>query len=278
MGGRTTKGASQNNQQRQTQTSAPPPWAVPLYAQGAADAYELYRSGRGGNVYQGARVADLSDESAQAIAGLARTATRFNDPDLLRRIQSPTQAAQNLTALAAGEGVGQNRAFDAALQNELDNTASLVNSRLSGAGRYGSGAHSGALANALGNVATRARADQYNRDVDTMLAANAQIDRANQSQLGLANNFLNSQSDAYRASLAGGQVRDANIQNQLDASRERWLENDNREWERLGRLQAAAGGLAGDYGTRSNMNQTTSRRSPGLAETLGTFSRLSGKR
>jgi len=281
MGGRTTKGASQNNRQINTQTNTPPSWALPLYAQAAADAQELYRSGRGGNVYQGARVADLSQETNNAIDGLARTAAGFEDGDLVRRLQAAPQAAQNLGALATGglRGAGsQNSAFETALQNALNESATLINSRLSGAGRYGSGAHSQVLARELGNVAAQARADGYQRDVENQLAANAQIDRANQNQLGLVNDFLNGQREAYRAALAGGQVQDGVRQAKLEGEQQKWRENDNREWERLGQLLGVTNGLVGDYGTRSGQNQTASRRNPGLGETLGSFSRLVAKR
>jgi len=278
MGGRAAKGASQNNRQTQIQSNAPPPWAVPLYAQGAADLQELYRSGRGGNVYQGTRVANLSDETTKAIEGIGRTAAAFDNADLQTRLGATPQAAQNLAQLAAGSAIGQNNAFNSALQNELDRSATLINSRLSGAGRYGSGAHSGVLARELGQVAARARSDQYNRDIDNQLAANAQIDRANQSQLGLVNDSLRQQTDAYRAALAAGQVRDAQAQSRLDSERQRWLENDDREWERLGRYQALVNGLAGDYGTRSGQSQTTARRNPGLFETAQGLGRLAGKR
>jgi len=278
MGGRTTKGTSQNRRQTQTQVNAPPPWAVPLYAQGSVDAQELYRSGRGGNVYQGARVADLSPESNQAIAGLVQTAGGFNNGDLTRLALSPTQSERNLATLAGGERIGRNEDFNNGLQNTLEKSATMINSRMSGAGRLGSGAHTQALASELGNIATRARADQYNRDVETMLAANAQIDQANQNRLNNAGNFLARQSDAYRDALAGGQIRDNQAQERLDADRQRWLENDNREWERLRLLQEAANGFAGDYGTRSGQNRDFNRNNPGLVETLASLGRLAGKR
>jgi len=78
--------------------------------------------------------------------------------------------------------------------------------------------------------------------------------------------------------LAAGQVRDAQAQSRLDSERQRWLENDDREWERLGRYQALVNGLAGDYGTRSGQSQTTARRNPGLFETAQGLGRLAGKR
>jgi len=278
MGGRTTKGTSQNNRQTQTQLNAPPPWAVPLYAQGGADARALYASGRGGNVYQGQRVANLSDETRQAVDALRQNAQGFGNAGLTGLMQAPTQAAQNLTTMARGEQVGNNEAFNTSLQGALDGAATTINSRLSGAGRYGSGAHNRVLATELGNIASRANAEQYNRDVDAQLAANAQIDRANQNQLGAAGNFLQQQADAWTQALRGGQVRDNQTQNKLDSEQQKWLETDNREWERLRLLQEAANGLAGDYGTRASQGQNISRKNPGLNETLGTIGRLAGKR
>jgi len=278
MGGRTSKGANQNNRQTQMQVNAPPPWAQGLYAQGAVDARELYASGRGGNVYQGKRVADLSDETNQAMSGLARTAAGFNNPNLTNRLNAPSQSAQNLASVAAGSSMGQNENFARALQNELDNSASMINARMSGAGRYGSGAHTGALATGLGNVAARATADQYNRDIDHMLAANTQIDRANQNQLGLIGDFLSRQGNAYSDALRGGQLRDNQAQDKLDSESQKWREEDNREWDRLGFLQDAARGFAGDYGTKATTGQNNTRKDPSLSQTLGSLSRLASKR
>jgi len=278
MGGRTNKGSNQQARQMQMQVNAPPPWAAGLYAQAGSDAQELYRRGMGGNVYQGQRVAPLSNQTRQAISGLADTATGFNNENLARLIQTPTSSERNLTNLAHSGRVGNNGAFDAALQHALDNTATMVNSRMSGAGRVGSGAHTQSLASALGNIATAARTNQYNHDVDAMLKANAQIDQANQNQLSTVGNFLTRQSDGYRGALAGGQIQDNQAQDRLDAERQRWLENDNREWERLGQLLAAANGVAGDYGSRAVQSQNSSRKDPGLTQTLASLGRLAGKR
>jgi len=251
---------------------------VPLYGQGAADAQALYESGRGGNVYQGARVADFSDETRQAIAGLTQTAANFGRSDLARSALSPTQSAQNLSGLAAGAQGGNNEAFNQSLQNAMDRAATNINSRLSGAGRYGSGAHIQALAAGLGNIASQAQAEQYHRDIEAQIVANAQIDRANQNQLGAAGQFLAQQGDAWAGALRGGQLRDNQAQDRLDGERQKWLEEDNREWERLRWLQAAANDLAGDYGVKSGQNQSVGRRNPGLAETVGNLGRLAGKR
>ncbi len=95
-------------------------------------------------------------------------------------------------------------------------------------------------------------ADQYNRDADRMMQANAMIDQANQSQLGVSNNFLQGYGNAYSNAIQGGGVLDAHNQRVVDANRERWLEQDNSGWNRLNMLMNAAHGFARNYGTTTN--------------------------
>ncbi len=97
-------------------------------------------------------------------------------------------------------------------------------------------------------------ADQYNRDADRMMQANAMIDQANQNQLGASNNFLQGYGNAYSNAIQAGGVLDAHNQRVVDANRERWLEQDNSGWNRLNMLMNAGHGFAGNYGTTTNNN------------------------
>lgn len=121
----------------------------------------------------------------------------------MNTVYNPTSAANNLGSMASGAMVGQNPAFNAALQNSLDRVRDTINSSFAGAGRYGSGAHTGVLANELGALSTSATANQYNQDVQNMMQANAMIDQANQNQLGASNNFLQGYGNAYSNAIQG---------------------------------------------------------------------------
>lgn len=218
----------------------------------------LFRNGQGGNVYQGQRVGDLGNASLSAINHLGQAADLFKGTALKELANGPMASTGNLAQMAKGEMIGNNARFGQALQNTLDNTATTINSSLSGAGRYGSGAHSGVMADQLGQVASGAMANQYNQDVQNMLTANGQIDQANLGRLNALGNLFQSYSNVAGNALAGGQVIDRNQQARLDAERDRWLESDNQGWTRLGLLQNAMAGAASTYGTtRGNQNSSS---------------------
>ncbi|EJF95603.1 hypothetical protein [Bartonella elizabethae] len=239
-------------QQKQVQTSAPPAWMEKVFKRGGADAYQMYNTGIGGNVYGGPRVAPLSDQTRYAIGGLGSIPHHYQNRSLMNTIYNPTSAANNLGRMASGGMVGQNPSFNAALQNSLDRVRDTINSSFAGAGRYGSGAHTGVLANELGALSTSATANQYNQDVQNMMQANAMVDQANQNQLGASNNFLQGYGNAYSNAMQGGGVLDNYNQRVVDANRERWLEQDNSGWNRLNMLMNAGHGFARNYGTTTN--------------------------
>lgn len=245
-------------QQKQVQTSAPPSWAENIFRRGGADAYQMYNTGMGGNVYGGLRVAPLSDQTRYAIGGLGSIPSHYQNRSLMNTVYNPTSAANNLGTMALGGLVGQNPSFNAALQNSLDRVRDTINSSFAGAGRYGSGAHTGVLANELGALSTSAIANQYNQDIQNMMQANAMIDQANQNQLGASNNFLQGYGNAYSNMLQGSDVLNDYNQRLVDANRERWLEQDNSGWNRLNMLMNAGHGFAGNYGTTTN-NMTGSK-------------------
>ena len=255
MGGSSGKGAKTT--QTKTETSAPPEWAAPLFKRSAKDAMDLYNSGQGGNVYQGSRVADLSDTTKNAISGLGNATANYGNSYLQGLAGGKNASGQNLADMASGKLIGKNHGFSQALQNTLDDTAAMINSQMSGAGRYGSGAHTEALTKQLGQLSTDVLADQYNKDIENMMNANQLIDNANNNQLASANIYYQGQGNAFLNALKGGQTLDQNSQQILDAARDQWNEEDNRGWNRLAMLLSAAQGAAGNYGTSSGKQKTT---------------------
>jgi hypothetical protein len=78
------------------------------------------------------------------------------------------------------------------------------------------------------------------------------------------NTLANRQLQGFDANLRGGaaqigagQLLDAKKQQELDAKMRAFTERDNIDWTRLGALQAAASGSAGNYGT-----QVSTQRQP----------------
>lgn len=237
MGGsRNGKGGSRQSETTM-QTSAPPAWALPLFQKGAGDAIRIYNPGKGGNVYQGQRVADLSEATRSAVSGLQKTADAFSNPGLQGLATGQTSAAKNLADMAAGASLKQGSPYYRdRLNEEIGAMAAEVNSQMSGAGRYGSGANSQVLAKNASSMLLNGLENDYNRAMQTMLAANSQIDAANQNRLNAAGNYLRNQSAAHGAALDGGQLLDHNAQDKQNAAWQKWSEEDNREWNRLDSL------------------------------------------
>ncbi|WP_019219591.1 tail fiber domain-containing protein [Bartonella florencae] len=237
--------------QTTTQTNAPPAWAADIFKKASSQALDLYNKGVGGNVYQGERVAGLGNLTKNALTGLQQAAGQYNNPALTQWFYAPPQTAHNLQGMAQGDWIGGNSKFNAALQNALSKTSDAVNQSMSGAGRYGSGAHTGVLADELGALATNATAQQYNQDVQNMMNANQMIDRSLYDQVNAANNYYQGQSNAQSNALKGGLIQDMNRQSMLDAQRQRWDEQDNQGWNRLEQLLRVGTQAAGNYGTAS---------------------------
>lgn len=78
-----------------------------------------------------------------------------------------------LMRTASGQMLGQggNPYLDQVLQTARQRAADSVNGQFSGAGRYGSGAHTGVLADRLGAIETDARMKDYNTERANQLAA-----------------------------------------------------------------------------------------------------------
>ena len=221
MGGKSSTQKTENK---------PPKWAQPLFQQSASEAQRIYDSGAGGNVYQGETVAGLGDTTKQGISGVQSAAAGFSDPNV----------RNNLTDWASGKNVMSNPYFNEALQGQLDDTAAQVQSQFSGAGRYGSGANVGVLTNKLGNIRANALSNQYNQDVNNMFTAGNALTNWNNANIG-----------AQQAVTNAGQLEDQARQAKLTADFTKWQSEDMQPWTRLGLLQSAAAGSAGNYGTNT---------------------------
>lgn len=241
MGGKSSTQKTENK---------PPAWATPLFSASASEAKKIYDSGAGGNVYQGQTVAGLGGTTQGGISGLRGAANAYsNTPNYLT---NPSAAGTNLADMASGKYLRDgNPYFNEALQGQLDNTAAQVQSQFSGSGRYGSGANTNALTTQLGNIRSGALADQFNRDSQNMIAANSQVDASNGAIVDRLNNWNQGRLGAQQAVIGAGQLEDQARQQQLTADFTKWQSQDMQPWTRLGLLQSAAAGSAGNYGTNT---------------------------
>jgi hypothetical protein len=259
-----------------TQTSSPPSWADPLFKQSATEAQNLYNSGAGGNTFTGPTVADLSgttmsgvNQLAQAGANTDTSGTRPLFEGIGAASTAPSYAEQNLQGMANGSYLQNgNPYFNDALRGQLDQTAAQVQSQFSGAGRYGSGANTGTLTQQLGNIRSSALSDQFNRDSQNMLTANSQLDSSRNAGLDRAlsaTNALSGQDQQQfqnaltgaNATLQAGGLLDTQAQKQLSDLVSNWYAQDNQDWTRLGLLQSAAAGAAGNYGTQTGNSSSS---------------------
>lgn len=84
-----------------------------------------------------------------------------------------------------------------------------------------------------------------------MLTANGQIDAAN-------SNLFQNKLQGAQAQIGAGKLLDQARQAELDAAQNRFLAKDNRGWNRLGLLQSAAAGSAGNYGINTQVQKSGS--------------------
>ncbi|MGY2995449.1 tail fiber domain-containing protein [Mesorhizobium sp. URHB0026] len=281
-----------SKESKQTTENKPPEWATPLFKQSASEASNLYNSGSGGNTYTGNTVAGLSGTTMGGVNQLAQAGANSNTAGTRPLLQgigaasvAPSYSEQNLGDMANGSYLKNgNPYFDAALQPQLDKTAAQVQSQFSGAGRYGSGANTDVLTNQLGGIRSGALRDQFNADSANMLTANGMMDSSRNAGLdrGLQATQAMGQQDQQQfqnkltgagATLQAGNILDTQAQKQLSDQVANWYAQDNQDWTRLGLLQSAAAGSAGNYGTQV----ATARQPTDIGSLLGGVGALMGK-
>lgn len=295
LSGTTMQGVNQlTNAGRNTNTSG----TRPLYQQLGADATSNPAINALSNVASG--VGDIA-------GGQAAINTEGDYRDIYNRAQQPTSASQNLQGYASGEylqGEG-NPFYRQRLEKEIADSNALIQSQFSGAGRYGSGANQGTIAENTSDMLYRGLEDDFNRQTQNQFNAVGMIDAANQGALGtqlgavggmsdvqgqnignrlagagLQGDILSSAGGLYGqgigqglaaadsmagldqkqfenrltgagATLQAGGIMDDQAQRQLQDEISKFYALDNEDWTRLGLLQSAAAGSAGNYGTQS---------------------------
>lgn len=101
---------------------------------------------------------------ASTIAQNGSSAARALDPVVSGSVGGFGAGLGQLSQVAGGGYLNANPYLDQALSAGRDAVANKVNSVFSGAGRYGSAAHTGALTRELGNLESQARMGQYNQE------------------------------------------------------------------------------------------------------------------
>jgi len=118
------------------------------------------------------------------------------------------QGLSELMATAQGQRMTGNPYLDAALSNASRRTADAVNAQFSGAGRYGSGAHTGVLTDRLGELETSARMGQYNTERQNQLGAANTLLSGGYQGVGIAGAADQAQAARMQAAIQAGQLQD----------------------------------------------------------------------
>lgn len=291
-----------------TQNKEPWEGAKPTLAgvMGAANA--LYASDSGYQPYTGQTVASMTPDQANAIGGIRgmayQGATGTPGVNAARGLAQDVIGSQGITPDIQGAigGLGQtsglyggiysdasgqtNPYLQAALDAQGRKIADQVNSTMSGAGRYGSGAHTNVLSRNLAEAADPILAQDYQNRQQTRLAA-AQGLGATQSQIadlygqgltraGQYSQLIPSLDEARYADLnkimaTGDWERDINQQN-ISAAVNLYNAQQARPWEQVARLNAIASGAGGLGGsqvtTQPNLNVPVSGLQRGLGGAL----------
>ena len=149
----------------------------PLYGELGAAAVSNPAVGALGNV--AGSVGDIA-------SGATGIGTEADYRNILQRAGGPSAAEQYLTGYARGDNLqgDGNPFYRQRLEGELADTAALTNSSMAGAGRFGSGAHTGVLTDRLAQARVGALENDWNREQANQFAATGMIDAGRNANTG----------------------------------------------------------------------------------------------
>lgn len=194
---------SGDNKQTTTGTSEPWKEAQPALKTGLSDATSLYKSGQGFQPYTGSTVVPYADQTMagmNAIQNQATGALGGNNPmqqplDFYSGLYGQGGLSADQRGVAdqwrnTASGAEMNNTspyFEDVLQRSLGDARTGVDLSISGAGRYGSGNHTGVLADRLGGISSQARLGEYMNQQGRMDTARGNL--AGLGQQGITNLF-----------------------------------------------------------------------------------------
>lgn len=183
--------------------------------------------------YGGQRYAGLTDPQLQGIDMVQNRAMQGS--------ATVGNAENQLNSMISGGNT--NPFLDQMFQAGADKVKANVNSNFAAAGRYGSGAHTGTLADSLGNMAAQMYGGAYEND------------RARQMQaIGMAPQFGNLAYQDASQLMNAGQILQDEAQNPLDFQYQQFTEDQNKLYKDMG---AAAGIFQSQpYGSSSSTTQS----------------------
>jgi hypothetical protein len=175
------------------------------------------------NPYQGQRYEDLN---AIQGAGLGMATNRA-----LQGSATMGNAENSLNQFIGGQ---TNPYLDAMYNQAAGKVAGSVNSNFSNAGRYGSGAHTGALTEGLGNMATNLYGGAYENDAARRMQA-----------IGMAPTFGNAAYQDASQLLNAGQILQDQGQQNKDFAFQQYQEGENLPYKNLAAMSGVFGSNLG---------------------------------
>ena len=186
-----------------TQASSEP-WkeAQPALKTGLADAKNIYKSGQGFQPYTGSTVVPFADQTMAGAGDIQnRALSSMSGPNAFNNafdmyggyVQNGLSGDQQGVAdqwrnTASGSELNNtSSAFNDVLRRTQDDTRTGVDLSMSANGRYGSGGHTGVLADRLGGVTAQMLDANYGRELGRQ--DSARMNLANMGQQGITNQF-----------------------------------------------------------------------------------------
>jgi hypothetical protein len=251
------------------------PWSgqQPYLSDVFSQAQNLYNSGAlAPDYYSGNTVADQSQwtqqaNQMQADRALNGSASINNAQASMDNIVSGGALAGNTGLSALEQMTNAVNPYSSALLNDAVGQATAqIDSGFSGAGRYGSGAHENARADAIGDLTSQFYSDAYDKQMQAAAQAgnlyNAGVDQQI-SGAGMSQELANqAYKDAEMLSQAGANT-DAFNQAKIDADIDRWNYDQQKALEALSRYNLL---IQGTYGGTT----TSTGKSDYTASPLGT--------
>ena len=213
----------------QTTQTITEPWQVqaPYLQKGFERAEELFNADTP-NYYPNQTYVDFAPETETALQ-LAKARAISGNP-LLNQSQNYANNVMSGAFLSPQTNPFINNLFD----SMADKVTAKVNSNVAGAGRYGSGAHTGMLTDSLGNLADKVYSDNYNREravMDSMAMKAPQLGEMDYSDIAKLQTV--------------GQAREELSERMLADAMKRFEFEQRRPYEKLREYQASVGGPFG---------------------------------
>lgn len=279
----------------ETTTSNSAPWAEaqPYLKAGLSDAQKLYSQGIGGQTYTGSAVVPMSKQTTEANRNTEWLANNAFAPlqNNFRTVAATTQdgglndlqrmSVDRLKPMAQGEMMNGNPYLDEMIAKNARDMGDAINLSASGAGRYGSGAHQDLLARNIGDMATTARANNYNTERGYMQDAISSLFSAGQQQRQNIYGGADAMTNAFGAAMApaealsgvGAQYEDL-YGRQLQDQIRLFEASQNAPWEQLARMNAIASGSGSLGGSSTSVSRSDQGAGGVLGGLLGVLGRM----